>query len=95
MAAKEAGAHGITVNAVCPGTLDNPLNDQPGGLWDAFARREGVSKDEVREAALGAIPIGRFQTPQDVSDLIVFLASDQGGYVTGQAINTTGGQEMH
>ncbi|KMS86612.1 SDR family NAD(P)-dependent oxidoreductase [Prauserella rugosa] len=95
VAAKEAGPHGITVNAVCPGTLNNPLNDLPGGLWDAYSQLQDVSKDEVREATLGAIPLGRFQTPEDVSDLIVFLASEQGGYITGQAINTTGGQEMH
>lgn len=95
MAAKEAGPHGNTVNAVCPGTLDNPLNDQPGGLWDAYSELHGVSKGEVKRATLDAIPLGRFQTPQDVADLIVFLASAQGGYVTGQAINTTGGQETH
>lgn len=71
------------------------MNDLPGGLWDSYSRLQDVSTDEVREATLGAIPLGRFQTPEDVSDLIVFLASEQGGYVTGQAINTTGGQEMH
>jgi len=95
VAAKEAGPHGITVNAVCPGTLDNPLNDIPGGLWDAYSRLQGVTREEVREATLAAIPLGRFQTADDVADLIVFLTSAQGGYITGQAINTTGGQEMH
>lgn len=95
VAAKEVGAAGITVNAVCPGTLDNPLNDIPGGLWDAYSRFQGVSKEEVREGTLAAIPLGRFQRPEDVADLIVFLASEQGRYITGQAINTTGGQELH
>lgn len=95
VAAKEVGAAGITVNAVCPGTLDNPLNDIPGGLWDAYSTFLGVAKEEVRAATLDAIPLGRFQLASDVADLIVFLASDQAGYITGQAINTTGGQEMH
>lgn len=95
VAAKEVGAAGITVNAVCPGTLDNPLNDISGGLWDAYSRFQGVSKEEVREGTLAAIPLGRFQRPEDVADLIVFLASEQGRYITGQAINTTGGQELH
>jgi NAD(P)-dependent dehydrogenase (short-subunit alcohol dehydrogenase family) len=93
--AKEVGGAGITVNAVCPGTLDNPLNDIPGGLWDAYSKLQNVTRQEVRDATLAAIPLGRFQTPEDVADLIVFLASDQGGYITGQSINTTGGQEMH
>jgi meso-butanediol dehydrogenase/(S,S)-butanediol dehydrogenase/diacetyl reductase len=95
VAAKEVGAAGITVNAVCPGTLDNPLNDIPGGLWDAYSRFQQSTKDEVRSATLDAIPLGRFQLATDVAELIVFLASDQAGYITGQAINTTGGQEMH
>lgn len=95
VAAKEVGAAGITVNAVCPGTLDNPLNDIPGGLWDAYSKFHGVTKEEVRNGTLAAIPLGRFQQPEDVADLIVFLASEQGRYITGQAINTTGGQELH
>lgn len=93
--AKELGAANITVNAVCPGTLDNPLNDLPGGLWDAYSKFQNVTKEAVREGTLQQIPLGRFQAPEDVADLIVFLASDQGGYITGQAINTTGGQEVH
>jgi NAD(P)-dependent dehydrogenase (short-subunit alcohol dehydrogenase family) len=93
--AKELGPAGITVNAVCPGTLDNPLNDLPGGLWDAYGKLTGTTRDEIRASTLAQIPLARFQTPEDVGDLIAFLASDQGGYITGQALNTTGGQEMH
>jgi NAD(P)-dependent dehydrogenase (short-subunit alcohol dehydrogenase family) len=95
VAAKEYGSYGITVNAVCPGTLDNPLNELPGGFWDAYTELQGVTKEQLRETTLSTIPLGRLQTPDDVADLIVFLASEQGGYITGQAINTTGGQEMH
>lgn len=95
VAAKEVGRDGITVNAVCPGTLDNPLNDLPGGLWDAYSSAMGVSREAVRSSTLEAIPLGRFQTPEDVADLVGFLASEEARYITGQAINTTGGQEMH
>lgn len=95
VAARELGAHDITVNAICPGTVETPLLDLRGGLWEAYADANDVSKDELKEQVLNEIPLGRFQRPQDVADLAVFLASDQGGYLTGTAINTTGGQEMH
>jgi NAD(P)-dependent dehydrogenase (short-subunit alcohol dehydrogenase family) len=95
VAAKELGRHGITVNAVCPGTVNTPLNDTNDGIWSMYARYFGITADAVRAATLDQIPIGRFQEPEDVADLVVFLASAQGGYITGAAINTTGGQEMH
>ncbi len=93
--AKELAPTGITVNAVCPGTLYNPLTGLPGGLWESYAKLTGTTPEDVKAATLEQIPLGRFQLPEDVADLIVFLASAQGGYITGQAINTTGGQEMH
>jgi NAD(P)-dependent dehydrogenase (short-subunit alcohol dehydrogenase family) len=95
VAAKELGPHGITVNAVCPGTVETPLLDLKGGLWEAYAEWMGSSKDEVKRKVLADIPLGRFQKPEDVADLVVFLASDRASYITGAAINTTGGQEMH
>jgi NAD(P)-dependent dehydrogenase (short-subunit alcohol dehydrogenase family) len=95
VAAKELGPSGITVNAVCPGTVETPLLDLAGGLWQAYSEFSGVSKDEMKQQTLAQIPLGRFQRPEDVADLVLFLASEQGGYITGSAINTTGGQEMH
>jgi NAD(P)-dependent dehydrogenase (short-subunit alcohol dehydrogenase family) len=95
VAALELGKHGITVNAVCPGTVETPLLDLPGGLWEAYSSFYGLTKEQMKENALGAIPLGRFETAGDVADLVVFLASRQGSYITGAAINTTGGQEMH
>jgi NAD(P)-dependent dehydrogenase (short-subunit alcohol dehydrogenase family) len=62
---------------------------------DAYSNAQGVSTDELKEQVLTQIPLGRFQRPEDVADLAVFLASEQGGYITGEAINSTGGQEMH
>jgi NAD(P)-dependent dehydrogenase (short-subunit alcohol dehydrogenase family) len=95
VAAIELGPHGITVNAICPGTVETPLLDLRGGLWEAYTSAQGVSKEELKKQVLAQIPLRRFQRPEDVADLAVFLASDQGGYITGEAINSTGGQEMH
>jgi NAD(P)-dependent dehydrogenase (short-subunit alcohol dehydrogenase family) len=95
VAAKELGRHDITVNSVCPGTVETPLLDLRGGLWEAYSNLSGQSVDELKKSILPQIPLGRFQKPQDVADLVRFLASAQGRYITGSAINTTGGQEMH
>jgi NAD(P)-dependent dehydrogenase (short-subunit alcohol dehydrogenase family) len=95
VAAKELGRHNITVNSVCPGTVETPLLDLRGGLWEAYTKLSGQSVEELKKSILPQIPLGRFQKPQDVADLVLFLASDQGRYITGSAINTTGGQEMH
>jgi NAD(P)-dependent dehydrogenase (short-subunit alcohol dehydrogenase family) len=95
VAAKELGRHNITVNSVCPGTVETPLLDLRGGLWEAYSKLSGQSVEELKQSILPQIPLGRFQKPQDVADLVRFLASAQGRYITGSAINTTGGQEMH
>ncbi|MEA2885505.1 MAG: hypothetical protein QOH32_4811, partial [Bradyrhizobium sp.] len=80
---------------VCPGTVETPLLDLKGGLWEAYSKLYGQPVEELKKTILPQIPLGRFQTPQDVADLVVFLASDQGRYITGSALNTSGGQEMH
>jgi NAD(P)-dependent dehydrogenase (short-subunit alcohol dehydrogenase family) len=95
VAARELGKHGITVNAVCPGTVDTELNNGPDGSWQMYAREYGITPEQVRENTIAEIPLGRLQTPDDVADLVFFLASDGGKYITGEAVNTTGGQEMH
>jgi NAD(P)-dependent dehydrogenase (short-subunit alcohol dehydrogenase family) len=95
VAAKELGGHQITVNAVCPGTVETPLLDLKGGLWEAYSKFYGRPVEDLKATILPQIPLGRFQKPRDVADLVLFLASRQGRYITGCAINTTGGQEMH
>ena len=94
VAGKELGRHRITVNAVCPGTVETPLLDLRGGLWEAYAKL-CQTVDQLKSSTLPQIPLGRFQKPEDVADLVLFLASKQGRYITGSAINTSGGQEMH
>jgi meso-butanediol dehydrogenase / (S,S)-butanediol dehydrogenase / diacetyl reductase len=89
--AKEVGAHKINVNCVCPGTIDTPLLRGAGmGLSiDDATFMEGIKR------ALPTIPLGRVGYPEDVAKIITFLASDDADYMTGQAINISGGQEMH
>jgi len=89
VAALEGAAHGITVNALCPGYVDTPLvNDQLGDL----ARTRGVPIDRVLEEVIyPLVPIRRLLTPQEVAAYAVFLAGDQAGGVTGQAVVIDGG----
>lgn len=94
-AAKELGRFGITVNAVCPGTVDTALLSSKDGAWEMNARRYGITPAEVKEQTLKEIPLGRLQTPRDVANAVCFLASDAADYITGEALNSTGGQEMH
>lgn len=93
-AALELAEHGVRVNAVCPGNLlDSPL--WVDSLYEQYARRWGITKEEVRQKYLDQVPMKRGCTYDDVGNVVVFLASDQSSYMTGQAINVTGGQEMH
>ena len=89
--AKEIAAHKITVNCVCPGTIDTPLLRGAGSGLNITEEQflTGI------QAVLPSIPLGRLGTPADVAKIITFLASDEADYMTGQAINITGGQEMH
>ncbi len=91
--ALELAEYGVRVNAVCPGNLlDSPL--WVDSLYAQYAKRWGITEEEVRQKYIDQVPMKRGCTYDDVTNVIVFLASDQAGYMTGQAINVTGGQEM-
>ncbi len=91
--ALELAEHGIRVNAVCPGNLlDSPL--WTDSLYAQYAERWGITSEEVRQRYIDQVPLKRGCTYDDVCNVIVFLASEQAAYLTGQAINVTGGQEM-
>jgi NAD(P)-dependent dehydrogenase (short-subunit alcohol dehydrogenase family) len=92
--AHELGPHAITVNAVCPGTVLTPLLDVPGGIFDTYPRMTGITREQYERKLLRSIPLGRFETPEDVASAVAFLASDDAAYVTGEALNVTGGQTM-
>jgi len=89
--AKEVGEHNINVNCVCPGTIDTPL--LRGAGWTETASDEIFKR--FTSNVLPSIPLGRIGYPEDVANIITFLASDDAAYMTGQAINISGGQEMH
>lgn len=91
--ALELADYGVRVNAVCPGNLlDSPL--WVDSLYAQYAQRLGVTEEEVRQRYVDQVPMKRGCTYQDVTNVVVFLASDQSSYMTGQAVNVTGGQEM-
>ncbi len=90
MATELAGA-GIRVNAICPGQIMTDLEKWRFGLE---AQVYGTSVEEREQVMCETIPLGRIGTPREVSNLVAWLASDESSYITGQAINVTGGQLM-
>lgn len=91
--ALDLAPHQIRVNAVCPGNLlDGTLWQD--SLFDQYAQTQGLTREQVRAKYEGQVPLGRGATYDDVTGVVVFLCSDDARYMTGQAINVTGGQEM-
>jgi NAD(P)-dependent dehydrogenase (short-subunit alcohol dehydrogenase family) len=89
--AQEVAEHGITVNAILPGDVDTALK-QWGLQLEALVTQQDY--DQVMAAAVAKVPLGRFATPEDVAQLVAFLASDRASFITGQAYNLTGGREL-
>ncbi len=78
--AKELASRGITANVVAPGYIETDMTaDLP---------------DKAKEAMVNQIPLGRAGTPEDIAAAVVFLASDQAAYITGQVIHVSGGMYM-
>ena len=91
--ALELAEYGVRANAVCPGNLlDSPL--WVDSLYAQYAKKWGITEEEVRQRYVDQVPMKRGCTYEDVTNVVVFVASDQASYITGQAINVTGGQEM-
>jgi meso-butanediol dehydrogenase/(S,S)-butanediol dehydrogenase/diacetyl reductase len=86
--ARELAPSGIRVNAVCPGFVKTGMQDREVE-WEA--RLRGTTPTEVIEDYVRQTPLGRLETPDDVADLVCFLASDAARFMTGQGINVTGG----
>ena len=91
--AVELAPYDITVNAICPGAADTDrldfLGRRPDGSFDPAQRAEAI-----RERA-AAVPLGRLATADDVAEVAAFLAGDGAAYITGQAINVSGGAILH
>ena len=95
--ARDLAPHAVRVNTVCPGMVRTPMNE---AVWKAWHDRQPPelrkTYDEWAEEKVRAVvPLGRWQRPEDVADMVVFLSSDRAGEVTGQTINVDGGYVMH
>ncbi len=92
VSAIEMGQHGITVNAICPNHVTTGL-----GAWqnEYFSKALGLSLDEYMEAMKNRIPLGRPGLQDDTAKACAFLCSDQAVYITGEAMNVSGGEEVH
>jgi NAD(P)-dependent dehydrogenase (short-subunit alcohol dehydrogenase family) len=89
--AREMAAHRIRVNAVCPGFVRTSMQDREV-IWEGELR--GMTPDAVLAEYVSLTPLGRIEEPDDVADVVLFLASDASRFMTGQAINVTGGVRM-
>lgn len=78
--AREVSSRGITVNCIAPGFIQTPMTD-------------ALTEKQV-EAVAGAIPAGRFGSPEDIAAAAVFLASDEANYITGETVHVNGGMAM-
>jgi NAD(P)-dependent dehydrogenase (short-subunit alcohol dehydrogenase family) len=96
-AAKDLAPHGVRVNALCPGMVKTPLNRS---VYEAWAREQSEAdrpsyEDWTADKIKKLVPMNRWQEPEDVAAMAVFLASARGRNVAGQTINVDGGYVMH
>ncbi len=84
--AREVARYGINVNCVCPGPTDTPLLQNLMGAADTGAK--------MLQAVIKAVPFKRLGKPEDIAKMVAFLASDDAGYITGQAFSVNGGLVM-
>jgi len=78
--AAEVGSRNITVNCVAPGFVETPMTD--------------ALNDDQKKSLFDRIPVGRFGAPEDVAAAVLYLASNEAGYVTGQTLHVNGGMAM-
>jgi len=90
--AREVARSGVRVNAVCPGCVRTPMQDREV-VWEGQLR--GMEPEEVRQSYVDHTPLGRLCEPEDVADVVLYLCSHTSRFMTGQAINVTGGMLMH
>ncbi len=90
-AAQALAPHGVRCNAVCPGLIESDMNQQ---IIRSMSEMFGTDEGTMAQRRLEQVPLGRAGTPDDVAKLVVFLASDDAAYITGQGYNVCGGMRM-
>lgn len=88
---KELGPAGVRVNTVSPGPVETALWLGPGGVAETVGRAQGLEPDAVRAAAVSGTPTGRFTRPSEVAQLVLLLASNTAGNITGADVLIDGG----
>lgn len=96
-AAKDFAPHGVRVNTICPGMVQTPLNKSVYQSWAAQQPEANRMTYETwaEEKIQRVIPLARWQSPEDIASMALFLASERARNVTGQTINVDGGFVMH
>lgn len=89
--AREVASAGIRVNCVCPGYVRTSMQSREVA-WEGVLRR--MSADEVVSEYISLTPLGRLEEPEDVAKVVLFLASDLAAFITGEAVNVSGGAYM-
>jgi NAD(P)-dependent dehydrogenase (short-subunit alcohol dehydrogenase family) len=87
-AAQQLGGHDINVNAVCPGIVRTSMYKE---IIRVMAEKEGTTADVIETRSVQGVPLKRANEPEDIADMVVFLASPQSRNVTGQCFNVDGG----
>lgn len=90
--ALELGRHGVRVNHISPGFVEGPRLD---GVIAQVAKNQNVSPEEMNEQWLEMVPIGRFISPENIAQGVLFFASDRSGGTTGEDLNISGGLVMY
>jgi 2-hydroxycyclohexanecarboxyl-CoA dehydrogenase len=85
--AREMAKNGVRLNCVCPGLTET-------GMFQEFVKGAG-NPDKLREAYRRGVPLGRLGQPEDIAGAVLFLASDDADFITGQTISVSGGLTMH
>jgi sorbitol-6-phosphate 2-dehydrogenase len=87
---------GVRVNCVCPGNVfeSKTWSDSSHGLFLEYAKTQNLTPDKVREKYTNLVPMKRSCKYQDIANVVEFLLSEKSSYMTGQAINITGGQQL-
>lgn len=89
--AREVAGNGIRVNCVCPGFVRTSMQEREI-VWEAKLR--GMRPEQVRNEYVTLTPLARIEEPEDVADIVLFLASDLSRFLTGEAVNASGGVLM-